>query len=120
MLSQLDSMIEGSFRFVIPRRFDYTDACTEERLAREDFNAEHGQYLPEDVCLCIQNPPTRWTVGPWGGEVVEVLPVIAPDLLEEVSQCLISRSRAIERVGFVQAKQRIASAGGTLAASQSL
>ncbi|EMD34082.1 hypothetical protein CERSUDRAFT_107843 [Gelatoporia subvermispora B] len=67
MISQLDAMTE------------------EERLLREEFNAEHGQYLPEDVCLFIQNAPTRWTVITRPGEHREVVPGVEQDLLLEVS-----------------------------------
>ncbi|KAI0951131.1 hypothetical protein AcW1_008249 [Taiwanofungus camphoratus] len=55
----------------------------EERQVREEFNAEHGQYLPEDVCLFVQNTPTRWTVVPWNGEQAETLPAVDGSLLEE-------------------------------------
>lgn len=55
----------------------------EERLLREDFNSTHGAHLPADICLCIENPPTRWEVTPWGGGSIEVLPDVAFDLLGE-------------------------------------
>lgn len=54
----------------------------EERLLREDFNSTHGAHLPADICLCIENPPTKWEVMPWGGSI-EVLPDVAIDLLGE-------------------------------------
>jgi hypothetical protein len=41
--------------------------------------------LPADLCLCIENPPTKWDVGPWNGEALEVLPEIADDLLTQVT-----------------------------------
>lgn len=54
----------------------------EERQLREEFSAEHGQYLPEDVCLFVQNAPTRWNVVPHNQEL-EVLPEIDSDLLDD-------------------------------------
>ena len=56
----------------------------EERLVRESFNAEHGAHLPSDLCLYIENPPTRWQVIPHDGETVESLPDVDDDLVEAV------------------------------------
>ncbi len=56
----------------------------EERVFRESFNAEHGAHLPSDLCLYIENPPTRWQVIPLDGNDVESLPDVDNDLLEEV------------------------------------
>lgn len=63
---------------------------------REDFNAEHGAHIPADICLCIENPPTKWEVVPWGGDMREALPEIDADLLTQVSwtRILWSRRRA--------------------------
>ena len=58
----------------------------EERRQRDKFSSEHGEHLPEDLCLSIQNPPTRWEVVPWNHESVESLPEIEDDLLREVKQ----------------------------------
>ena len=60
------------------------DDLLEERLVRESFNAEHGADLPSDLCLYIENPPTRWQVIPLDGETVESLPDVDDDLVEEV------------------------------------
>ncbi|KIJ67089.1 hypothetical protein HYDPIDRAFT_85859 [Hydnomerulius pinastri MD-312] len=57
----------------------------EERQVRDDFNAEHGAHIPADICLCIENPPTRWEVVPWAGDLREVLPDIDSDILAQVS-----------------------------------
>lgn len=54
---------------------------------RDDFNVEHGAHIPTDICLCIENPPTRWEVVPWAGDTREVLPEIGGDLLTQVSLC---------------------------------
>ena len=56
----------------------------EERVVRESFNAEHGEDLPSDLCLYIENPPTRWQVIPFDGDTVETLPDVDNDLLVEV------------------------------------
>ena len=45
---------------------------------------EFGAHLPEDLCLCIENSPTRWEVVPSIGDASEFLPDIGRDLLAEV------------------------------------
>ena len=57
----------------------------EETRVRSHFNAEYGLHLPEDLCLCIGNSPTRWEVVPWEGSSLEVLPSIDADLIADVS-----------------------------------
>ncbi|KAI9061011.1 hypothetical protein FKP32DRAFT_1654906 [Trametes sanguinea] len=68
MIAELDTMVE------------------EERGLRAAFQAQHGQYIPEDVCLYIENPPNRWTVSTWDDEPLETLPEIETDLIEEAKQ----------------------------------
>ncbi|GBE87793.1 autophagy protein Apg17-domain-containing protein [Sparassis latifolia] len=77
MMAQLDAMTE------------------EERQLREEFNAEHGQYLPEDVCLYVQNPSTRWAVVPWNGEQAEVLLDVEGDLLREANERINAAERGL-------------------------
>ncbi|KAF8841788.1 hypothetical protein BDN67DRAFT_966676 [Paxillus ammoniavirescens] len=60
----------------------------EERQVRDDFNNEHGAHIPTDICLCIENPPTRWEVVPWAGDTREVLPEIDSDILAQVREKL--------------------------------
>ncbi|PIL29794.1 hypothetical protein GSI_08000 [Ganoderma sinense ZZ0214-1] len=63
------------------------DAMTEEeRILRQEFQAEHGQYIPEDFCLHVENLPNRWTVTTWNNEQLETLPAIADDVIEEAKQ----------------------------------
>jgi hypothetical protein len=33
-------------------------------MLRETFKVEHGDHLPDDLCLAIENLPTRWEVFP--------------------------------------------------------
>ncbi|KXN91701.1 Autophagy-related protein 17 [Leucoagaricus sp. SymC.cos] len=61
-----------------------TAMTEEEDQVRRLFNAEYGVHLPEDICLCIGNPPTKWEVVPLQGDTLEVLPHIDEDLLSEV------------------------------------
>jgi len=63
MMAQLDAMTE------------------EENEVRDHFNAEHGAHLPEDICLCIRNAPTKWEIVPWQGETQEFLPNLPNDLI---------------------------------------
>ncbi|KAF8813299.1 hypothetical protein BYT27DRAFT_7180774 [Phlegmacium glaucopus] len=74
MMKQLDSMTE------------------EENRVRSHFNAEYGLHLPEDLCLCIGNSPTRWEVVPCEGSSLEVLPSLDADLIGD----------ARERVGITE------------------
>ncbi|KAF7316900.1 Rab guanyl-nucleotide exchange factor [Mycena chlorophos] len=60
----------------------------EESRVRDRFNAEHGTHLPEDLCLCIGNAPTKWEVLPWNGEEPEALPEIEPDLISQARERL--------------------------------
>ncbi|RPD61104.1 hypothetical protein L226DRAFT_486215 [Lentinus tigrinus ALCF2SS1-7] len=72
------------------------DAMTEEeRLLRAEFQAEHGQYIPEEICLYVENPPNRWTVSTWNDEPLETLPVIENDLMEEAKQRTVGVEAAI-------------------------
>ncbi|TBU24040.1 autophagy protein Apg17-domain-containing protein [Dichomitus squalens] len=68
MTAQLDAMAE------------------EERILRQEFQAEHGQYIPEDFCLYVENLPNRWMISTWNGEPLEMLPLIDADIIEEAKQ----------------------------------
>jgi len=67
----------------------------EERLVRESFNAEHGAHLPSDLCLYIENPPTRWQVTPLDGDTVESLPDVDNDLIEEAKDAIAREERPV-------------------------
>ncbi|KIK95290.1 hypothetical protein PAXRUDRAFT_827175 [Paxillus rubicundulus Ve08.2h10] len=67
----------------------------EERQVRGDFNSEHGAHIPTDICLCIENPPTRWEVVPWAGDTREVLPEIDSDILTQVREKLAGGEGAL-------------------------
>jgi autophagy-related protein 17 len=58
-------------------------------VVRESFNAEHGAHLPSDLCLYVENPPTRWQIIPLDGDTVESLPDVDDDLLVEVELNLV-------------------------------
>ena len=68
---------------ILPKPY-LTNGPLEENNVRKHFNAEYGAHLPEDICLCIGNEPTRYDVLPWPGELPEALPAIDTDLLSEV------------------------------------
>ncbi|KAJ3996179.1 autophagy-related protein 17 [Lentinula boryana] len=69
---------------IVRGMMDQLTAMTEEeRQVREHFNHEHGAHLPEDLCLCISNLPTKWEILPWAGEILESLPEIPADLVTE-------------------------------------
>ncbi|KAI0058213.1 hypothetical protein BV25DRAFT_1919577 [Artomyces pyxidatus] len=60
----------------------------EERQVRQDFNVEHGAHLPSDICIYIENPPTRWEVVPFDGDTLEILPEVQNDLLEQAQDAI--------------------------------
>ena len=66
------------------------DDISAERVVRESFNAEHNADLPSDLCLYIENPPTRWQVIPFDGDTVESLPDVDDDLVAEVYPLYVS------------------------------
>lgn len=90
MINQLEAMTEGPPSPVFSK---VTNAVflsltlIEESQLRANFNAENGSHLPADICLCIENPPTKWEVVPFDGEALEVLPDIDQDMVTEVSRC---------------------------------
>lgn len=86
MMALLGAMSDGVCVSFLRRPTPLIPVITlEERLFRESFNAEQGAHLPSDLCLYIENPPTRWQVIPLDGETVESLPDVDDDLVEEVS-----------------------------------
>lgn len=64
---------------------------------RAAFNAEQGSNLPADLCLCVENMPTRWDIVPIEEQPFEsissehredyreILPTVDSELLAEVS-----------------------------------
>lgn len=103
MMAQLDAMTDGAPPRPNVRSAPRLTRCdTEERLLRDSFKLEHGDHLPTDLCLFVENPPTKWGVVPvsWSvdteGEAngqpgeAEVLPEVDADLLVEVSTFWIS------------------------------
>ncbi|CDO77390.1 hypothetical protein BN946_scf184835.g12 [Trametes cinnabarina] len=110
MVAELDTMVEGpSLCKILPfSSVEYEDHVlheTEERALRAAFQAQHGQYIPEDVCLYIENPPNRWTVTTWNDEPLETLPEIENDLIEEAKQRVSGVEVArISKMELVQTK----------------
>ena len=91
---------------------------TEERQVREDFNAEHGAHIPADICLCIENPPTRWEVLPCAGDVWEVLPEIDADLVTQV--CRVSFFFFNITFTLFKAREKLIGGEGVTSGSDSL
>lgn len=58
---------------------------TEEIRTREAFLSNHREQLPDDLCLCIDDVPTRYEIGLADGETQEEVPDVDADLLEDVS-----------------------------------
>ena len=92
MMKQLESMTEGK-SFLLVTYLTLISFVIEETRVRSHFNAEYGLHLPEDLCLCIGNSPTRWEVVPWEGSSLEVLPSIDADLIADVGVFFSSWSR---------------------------
>ncbi|KAL1745595.1 autophagy-related protein 17 [Schizophyllum fasciatum] len=82
---------------VVRGMLEQLDAMAAEELeVRERFNAEHGAFLPEDICLCIGNAPTRWEIGPLAGDAREALPNIEPDLIEDARKRMNAGGNVID------------------------
>lgn len=103
---------------------------------RAAFNAEQGSNLPADLCLCVENMPTRWNVvsieehsfegisSGYREDYREFLPTVDSDLLAEVCLADIPRDFTPD-LYLMQARERIAKAEtmartGTGTGSQSL
>jgi len=96
---------------IVRGMIDQLTALTEEeRELRATFNAEQGSNLPADLCLCVENMPTRWNVIPieehsfedissgYREDYREFLPVIDNHLLVEARE-RIAKAEAIVRMG---------------------
>ena len=110
MIDQLTAMTEGPYPILLPSSFQSskihfhgstlpagpTEIPVEERELRATFNVEQGSHLPADLCLCVENMPTRWNVVPiedhsfegissgYREDYREFLPTVDSDLLAEV------------------------------------
>ena len=112
MIDQLSAMTDGPWSrsspslfgllncasVVLPLHFCGTTpkSLTEEREIRAAFNVEQGSNLPADLCLCVENMPTKWNVVPieehsfegissgYREDYREFLPIVDNDLLTEV------------------------------------
>ena len=82
MITQLNTMADGEAMLTHRSQFRLI-VFAEELQLREEFKAAHGMYLPDDVCLFVQNAPTRWTVVPQDKEQVDSLPDLDHDLLDK-------------------------------------
>ncbi|GLB40493.1 putative autophagy protein Apg17 [Lyophyllum shimeji] len=75
------------------------EAMTEEETqVRNHFNSEYGAHLPEDICLCVGNAPTRWEVVPWNGDTLEFLPVIDNELIAQARERLNAEKEGVQGV----------------------
>lgn len=150
MIDQLAAMTEGSRPILSTPPLCPSEICfscftfpavpiethTEEREMRAAFNAEQGSNLPADLCLCVENMPTRWNVvsieehsfegisSGYREDYREFLPTVDSDLLAEVCLADIPRDFTPD-LYLVQARERIAKAEtmartGTGTGSQSL
>ncbi|KAG6909963.1 hypothetical protein DXG01_014232 [Tephrocybe rancida] len=83
MMVQLEAMTEGGPALLLAA-LTHVELSTsvEESQVRSHFNSEYGGHLPEDICLCVGNAPTRWEVLPLSGDPLsEFLPVIDTELV---------------------------------------
>jgi autophagy-related protein 17 len=66
MNAQLAAMVQGLPHFLdyASRQVSTLTNFVEERTLRESFKVEHGDHLPDDLCLAVENLPTRWEVFP--------------------------------------------------------
>ncbi|KAF9790384.1 autophagy-related protein 17 [Thelephora terrestris] len=96
---------------VVRGMIDQLAAMTEEeREMRAAFNAEQGSNLPADLCLCVENMPTRWDIVPIEEQPFEsissehredyreILPTVDSELLAEAKEH-IAKVEAMARMG---------------------
>lgn len=55
--------------------------CLEETQRRHEFFTQEGEFIPEDLCPFVTDPPARWTLANAGEDDSRV---IEEGLLEEV------------------------------------
>jgi autophagy-related protein 17 len=55
---------QASERIIATMASELDALVVEERGLREAFKNEHGDHLPNDLCLSIENAPTRWALIP--------------------------------------------------------
>ncbi|TFK27121.1 hypothetical protein FA15DRAFT_666617 [Coprinopsis marcescibilis] len=87
-ISRRDLYKSSVEKYVQTMQRQLQEMVEEENQVRKHFNAEYGAHLPEDICLCIANEPTRWNILPESDEALEVLPAIAKDLLAQAEEHL--------------------------------
>jgi autophagy-related protein 17 len=84
MMGQLEAMAEGTMSPNSKSFYFDVFYFTEENQVRNHFNSEYGAHLPEDICLCVGNAPTKWEVVPWSGDAFEFLPALEDDIITQV------------------------------------
>jgi len=103
---------------VIRGIMDQLAAMTEEeRILRAEFNAEQGPYLPADICLTIENMPTRWNVVPVREDDLEVSRIIDSGYRDEYREVIPE----VDNDLLIEARERVVNAENvTMGGSQSL
>jgi len=104
---------------IVRGMIDQLAAMTEEeREIRTAFNAEQGSNLPSDLCLYVENMPTRWNVIPiedhsfegissgYREDYRETLPTVDSELLTEARE-RISKAEAMVRMGVGTGSQSL-------------
>ncbi|KAF8704742.1 Autophagy protein Apg17, partial [Rhizoctonia solani] len=67
--------------FCLARSVNNTPGCLEETQRRHEFFTQEGEFIPEDLCPFVTDPPARWSFANTGEDDGRV---IAEGLLEEV------------------------------------
>lgn len=82
MLKQLDIRRLGALHihFVL----HVANFVEDEIHAREVFSESHRAQLPDDLCLCIDDVPSRYVINIAEGDSQEEVPDVDEDLLEDV------------------------------------
>ncbi|CAL1716570.1 unnamed protein product [Somion occarium] len=101
-LSRRRRYMEAAEKIIAGMMSQLTALTEEERLRREEFNTAHGEHLPSDVCLFVQNHPTRWEIVTGNNEALEVLPEIDADLLAEANSRLATAAGNVRTLGASQ------------------
>jgi hypothetical protein len=86
MLRQIMDLREGlhSYSGFIPLFVDSHWLFVDELRRRAEFCAEHGEVLPQEFRISIEDEPTLWKIVPENQSAMEDLPPIDGDILREV------------------------------------
>lgn len=74
--------------------------------AREVFLENHRAQLPDDLCLCIDDVPSRYVINIAEGDTQEEMPDVDEDLLEDVRSQFVRKSTISANLTFTKSSRQ--------------